>query len=276
MVAVPILPSGFGLPPLVYLVGLSLAIVGTVAVLYHRRPPVTESTVAALAPWMVAGGALYALFQIEAIPSAVAPLFGSPAVYVTVGVVAGLVWAAVADRPGDGWETTTAPGVLALGGGALVLAVVVAAVAIAASRGGPRLLWPTTALVASVVVTAVVWPILRRVTDVEATGLVGLVTVFGHTLDGFSTAVGLDVLGFGEQTPLSRAIIEFGATLPTAEFIGAAWLFVLVKIALAAVVVALFSDYVAEEPTEGYLLLGLIAAVGLGPGAHNVVLFAVA
>lgn len=36
------------------------------------------------------------------------------------------------------------------------------------------------------------------------------------------------------------------------------------------------ADYVREEPTEGYLLLGLVAAVGLGPGVHNLVLFSIA
>lgn len=271
----PLLPSDFGLPPLWYLVALAVAAVGTAGLLYRTRPPVTEATVAALAPWMVAGGALYALFQVDAFPPAVAPLFGSPAVYVTVGILAGLVWVVVADRPSDGWTPTSAPGLLALVGCLVALAIVVAAFAVGLARGGLRLGWPTAALFGSLVVAAAVWVVLRRVADVEATGLVGAITVFGHTLDGISTAVGLDVLGFGEQTPLSRAIIEFGATLPTADAIGAAWLFILVKIVLAAVVVALFADYVAEEPTEGYLLLGLIAAVGLGPGAHNIVLFTV-
>ena len=41
------------------------------------------------------------------------------------------------------------------------------------------------------------------------------------------------------------------------------------------VVVAL-TETVREEPTTGRLLLGFVAAVGLGPGAHNVLLFSVA
>jgi uncharacterized membrane protein len=49
-----------------------------------------------------------------------------------------------------------------------------------------------------------------------------------------------------------------------------------VKLGLAAGVVVLLSEYVAEEPRQGTLLLGLVAAVGLGPGAHNLVLFTVA
>jgi uncharacterized membrane protein len=104
---------------------------------------------------------------------------------------------------------------------------------------------------------------------------VGFLAVFGHALDGVSTAVGVDLLGFGERTPLSRAIIEFAATLPTEPYLGTVWLFVLVKLAVASGVVTLFADYVREDPSEGYALLGFVAAVGLGPGVHNLLLFTV-
>jgi len=87
--------------------------------------------------------------------------------------------------------------------------------------------------------------------------------------------VGVDVLGFGERTPASRLIIEFADRLPTAEALGSGWLFVVVKLVLVGGVVVLFADYIEDEPTEGYLLLGFIAAVGLGPGVHNLLLFAV-
>ena len=65
-----LLPSGFALPPLPYLVGLLAALAATGAALHRTRPPVTEGTVAALAPWMAAGGGLYALFQTGAVPAA--------------------------------------------------------------------------------------------------------------------------------------------------------------------------------------------------------------
>jgi uncharacterized membrane protein len=268
------LPSGFALPALPYLVGLLVAAAVAGGLLYRRRPPVTEATVTALTPWMAAGGGLYALFQFGAVPSAVAPLFGSPAVYVSVGVLAAIVWAAVADRPAEGWGRTTAPGLLAGAGGLLLASTVAAAGIAAASSVGGRPDASAAILLVTLVVTAAVWAGLRRVATVEATGSVGVLVVFAHALDGISTAVGYDRLGFGEQTPLSRIIIHAGEALPTAELIGAGWLFVVVKLLLAAGIVALFEEYVREDPTEGYLLLALITAVGLGPGAHNLVLFA--
>jgi uncharacterized membrane protein len=229
---------------------------------------------------MAAGGALYALFQVDAFPPPVAPLFGSPAVYVTVGLLAGAVWAAAADLPAEGWRPDTTPGLLVSTGGGLLVAVLLAAALAGVGTGTGTAgdvspLLPALILVAAVGLAAGVWVGLRWLREVSAVGTVGPVVVFGHALDGVSTAVGYGLLGFGEQTPLSRVVIEAGAALPTAEFVGAGWLFVAVKLALAAAVLVLFEPYVREEPTEGYLLLAVVAAVGLGPGAHNLLLFAI-
>lgn len=280
MPGVQVLPSDFALPGLPYLVGLLLTAGVVVAALSRRRPPVTESTVAALAPWMAAGGGMYALYQVDAVPSVVAPLFGSPAVYLTVAIVAGAVWALAADRDAHGWGVTTTPGILAVAGSALLLATLAAAAgwalsspASGASRGGPLL--SALILLAAGLVAAPIWAGMDRVGEVSAVGAVGLIALFGHALDGVSTAVGYDVLGFGEQTPLSAFVIGVGASV-SPSWAGAGWLFVVVKVALAAAVVHLFEDYVRQDPTEGYLLLGLVVAVGLGPGFHNLVLFAIA
>jgi uncharacterized membrane protein len=273
---VQVLPSDLVVPDVPYLVGLLVAagIVG--AVIYRRRPPVTEETATAFAPWMAAGGTLYALYQAGVLPPEIAPLFSSPTVYVTLGILAVGIWGAVADRPASTWDPTSMPGVLATTGSALLVAALAVAALLGVgptTRGASPLLLSGIVLV-SLVVTVVTWVGLRRVYDVSATETVGLVVVFGHAIDGVSTAVGHDLLGFGEQTPISRVILEAGSSLPTAELIGGGWLFVVVKLALAAAVVAAFQAYVRDEPTEGYLLLGLLAAVGLGPGVHNVVLFA--
>jgi len=111
---------------------------------------------------------------------------------------------------------------------------------------------------------------------VEVNGPTGPLVLFAHALDGVSTAVGVDILQYGERTPLPRLIIDTARSLPTAEFVGAGWLFVAVKIALASLIVVYLADLVRDDPTRGNLLLGLVAAVGLGPGTHNLVLFAVA
>ncbi|MFC4357391.1 DUF63 family protein [Halobium salinum] len=270
-----VLPEGFSLPPVPYLLALLLAL-GVVAFgLYRRRPTVTERHVLALAPWMVAGSAFHVLYALNALPAALRPLGGTAAVYLVVAVLAGATWL-LADRAGDGGLAV--PVALASTGAVAFLASAAVALAWGVDNGSLRLGWAALILVGGCVVAAATWAVLARVRPAatSVTGWVGVLAVFGHALDAVSTAVGIDILGFAERTPASRFIIEVGNSLPTAEFVGGAWLFVLVKLLVAGAIVTLFADYVREEPTEGYLLLGLVAAVGLGPGAHNVVLFTVA
>ncbi len=266
-----VLPEGFALPPLPYLLALLVAL-GLVAWGFtRRRLAVTERHIVALATWMVVGSVLYVLHSLRAFPTALQYLTGTPAVYLSVAVVAGAVWLAAdaADLPVP--ETLATTGILAL------LPTLGYAVVIGLDRGTFRPLWAVVITVVSVVVAAVAWVALRRaVPEVAVTGGVGALAVFGHTLDGVSTAIGLDALGFHEQTPASRFIIELGNSLPTAQYVGGGWLFVVVKVLVASLIVYALAGYVRDEPTEGYLLLGLVAAVGLGPGAHNLVLFTVA
>ncbi|WP_248895482.1 DUF63 family protein [Haloplanus halobius] len=263
-----VLPEGFALPPLPYLLAL-LAGLGAVAfLLSRRRPPVTERLVLALAPWMVLGSALHVLYALGALPDLVRPLAGTPAVYLTVAVVAGATWIATAAAVRD------PPRVL----GALGAVASIVTVALAAAAGQVLRIVPLLAiLVGAAVATAVTWALLRRLRPgVSVTGRVGLLAVAAHALDGVSTAVGIDLLGFSERTPLSRHIIEFAASLPTADLIGGGWLFVLVKLVVVAAIVAAFAETVREAPAEGRLFLGFVTAVGLGPGTHNLILFAVA
>ena len=268
-----LLPSGFALPDPPYLLVVAGLLAVALLALALARPVVREGTVLALTPWMVVGAGLYALYQVDAIPDAVAPLFGSPIVYLTVFAVLGFVWGLSSLVGGPEFAAM----VVAVAGGGLLLAVVGIALVVGLTTTELHLLWPGIGVVVAVVLALLAWSLLARLAPdaKRITGWAGVLVVFAHTLDGVSTAVGVDKLGFGEQTPLSAAVISLGESLPTEPLLGAAWLFVLLKIALAMAVVALVAGYVEDEPTEGYLLLAAIAAVGLGPGAHNVVLFSI-
>ncbi|WP_254535450.1 DUF63 family protein [Halomarina litorea] len=270
-----VLPEGFALPPLPYLLIVLGAAGLAVLALVLADPSVTEVTVVAFAPWMVAGATLYALNQVGVVVDVLAPLFGSPTVYVTTFSLMGFLWG-VASLVGRDPRFSTV--VLLLGGIGLMSSVLGLALVVGLSRPPFRVLWPAIGFAVAVALTGVAWMVLGalRPRATSITGMAGLLAVFGHTLDGVSTAVGVDVLHFGEQTPLSAAIIEVGASLPTAPYLGTVWLFVLVKVALAMGVVVLMADYVEEAPREGFLLLAGVAAVGLGPGAHNLVLFSIA
>ena len=266
-----ILPAGFALPPLPYLLGLAVGVAAVAVALRRQAPAVAEATVLALVPWMAAGSALHALYVIDAAPVSVRPLLGAPAVYVSTFVALGAVWAA-ADR------RATDPGTVARWIGLVgAVAFGLAAVAVLVAGGELGLVWPLVGLVVATLVTAIGWLALVRVAPTAAaTGRVGVLVLGAHALDGVSTAVGVDVLGFGERTPASRFVLDVAAGLPTAETLGVGWLFVLVKLAVAGAVLVLFVDFLEEEPRQAYLLLAVVAAVGLGPGVHNLLLYAVA
>jgi len=269
-VVLQLLPSGLVVPPVPYLIALAVAGGAVVALLSARRPPVTQRVVAAFAPWMVAGAALHALYQREAVPTVVAPLTSAPAVYVTTFALAGACWLALS-RSDD-----AVPRRLATAGAvaALVPSVLVLRTGLTAGTFSPVV--PLAALLVASVLAGGVYAAMARFrpVPVDRTGILGVLVVFGHLLDGVSTAVGVDLLGTGERSPLPRAIMDFAAELPTAPVIGDGWLFVLVKLGVAVVVVDLFGDFVEDDPLWGNAALGVVAAVGLGPGAHNLLLFA--
>lgn len=267
-----ILPEGFALPPPPYLVTLLVAAAVVARAALRRRPAVTTERVLALAPWMALGSALHVLYVVGALPTLARPLAGTPAVYVTVAIAAVGAWTA-ADAVLDPARVAR---VLALGGGGLAAVAVAGVLAVGAAAGTLSPVVPAASLVVAAVVAAAVWAGLTRVVpEVRATGALGVFAVFAHVFDGVSTAAGIDILGFGERTPLSRLIVDFAAGLPTAPVLGSGWLFVVVKIAIASLVVWLFADLVETDPTEARLLLGFVAAVGFGPATHNVLLFTI-
>lgn len=269
-----VLPTGTEIPPLPVL-AVVLAVATMVGYwLYRTGVPITDRTILALAPWIIVGSSSYVCYQLQVWPASVAPFFSSPIVYGTTFAIAGLVWI-LARRSGDEHRVLAGSGLVALS----------VPIALALNHGTTSasltLAWPLASVAMGVLLAVITWRALARSYPeaTAATGSVGALAVFGHALDATSTAVGIDVLGFGEQTPLSAAVMHAAALLQDALVggvpLGVGWLFVLVKLVLAAGVVALLADLVRDEPTEGRLVLGIVAAVGLGPGAHNVLLFIV-
>lgn len=271
-----VLPAGFELPPLGYLAVLAAVLVATGVVLVARRPPVTDRFVVALVPWIVAGAAMHVLYVLDGLPGWLAPLFGLPAVYLSTAAGLGLVWTVALVLGDDAAAAVPTLEVLATG---IVLAgaATVGLGLVALEAGGIAAGWPAISLALAAVLTGAIWLGAREWLPATAgtTGASGVVVVFGHTLDGVSTAVGIDVLGGVERSPLADLLIQLGAQLPVVPVFETTWLFLLVKVALAVAILVLFRPFVADEPTRGHLLLALVAAVGLGPGVHNLLLAAV-
>ena len=271
-----VLPEGFTLPPLPYLVGLGIGFAAVVVLLWALSPDITDWTVVAFAPWMVTGSVLHVLYQQEAFPPILKPLFGTGAVYVTTAIVAGLVWIVSIFLTAMRRNASVARQLGTIGTGVAVTFAMFS-LFVGVQNGSVDLFWPVIGGVLAGVVAALAWLLLGlTITEAAAvTGTSGALVVFAHSLDGVSTAIGVDVLGADERTPASQVILDLAGRLPVADIVGVGWLFVLVKVSLALLVVWLFEEYVRESPRQARLLLAFVAAVGLGPGVHNLLLFAV-
>lgn len=271
-----VLPEGFALPPIAHSFVLVVATALVVIGLLRDNPPVTSATILGFIPWMAAGGAFHVLYVEHIVGEVLRPLFGTPAVYVMTSVLAGTTWLLASRR--NWFGDRSVPGVLAsVGTIAFVLPTVTILVS-GARRGTLTPVWPLIAIIASVIVTMGVWLLLDRglPSVASTTGSVGFAAVLAHVFDGISTAVGIDILGAEERSPIPRLIMDVASEFPTAAILGSGWAFVLVKIGLIVGILWLFEPFVRDAPRQAYLLLAAIIAVGLGPGVHNILLFTVA
>lgn len=261
-----VLPAGTTLPPLPYLGLVAVAVAGTSVLLVRANPQVTEEIVLAASTWMGAGAALYVVYELGLVPPVVEPLLSSPSVYLVAFVGASLVWV-TALRVG-----TDPVGPLAISG--LIVAIPpLLGILYTAATLAPVL--PLVATFVAAVVSGALWWLLRAwEPQVEVLGWAGTLTIFAHALDALTTVVGVVHLDFVERTPLSRFLLEFAAGAPL-PLLGAGWLFVLIKLLLGTGVAWLLAPTVRDNPRQGFLLLIVVIAVGLGPGVHNVLLFTV-
>jgi uncharacterized membrane protein len=276
--------EGFVVPPAPHTALLLAGTVGVAAALYSLQPPVTQKVTLTFAPWIVAGAGLHVLYQLgetsgaSIYPSFLGPLFSAPAVYLTTFVLMGSVWTSTVVA-GQVTQSATETGydysaryLGPAGLGAMLVPVWLLGLQ---EPGTFAPVLPTVGLLMATALTFVVYVALGmwRTYLIAETRYVAAFVLFAHAFDGVTTAIGVDVLGVGERSALPARILEFSAALPTAQYVGSGWLFVVVKLLIAAVVVVVFADYAREQPTQSNLLFALVAAVGLGPAANNYLLF---
>lgn len=274
-----VLPSGLSLPPLPHLVVLVGLTVGVVVFLLSLQPRVDQRLVASFLPWMAAGASAHVFYQLapttDVYPTVVDPLMAAPAVYLTTFVALGGTWG-VLTLIGSARGTEGRGPLWVAGIGTSVLLALLVFGALRGAFEGAQPTWSVVGLAVTIPVTAVVYFLLAyaRTQVVARARLVGALVIFAHALDGITTTVGVDIVGTGERSPIPRAIMEFAGSLPTAQYIGSGWLFVLVKLAVAVTLLVVFAEYLEEDPVRGNLLFTFVIAVGLGPAVNNLLLFA--
>jgi uncharacterized membrane protein len=274
--------ADFVIPPVIQTLGLLAGTGIILALLYGIRPPVTQRIVLAFVPWIIAGATLHVFYQIgetldeQVYPEVIEPLFSAPAVYLTTFIPMGTIWVVSvmivpsADRRGAIARYLAATGV----------GILIPLVGLLIWQGlGAELEFqpvaPTLGLIVTLAATFVVYILIGawRTYIIAEARYVGALVLFAHLFDAITTAVGVEFMDAGERSAVPRRIMDVAADLPTADTLGTAWLFILVKLLLAVAIVVLFADYVSDKPSEGNLFFAIVAAVGLGPAVNNFFLF---
>ncbi|WP_276253709.1 DUF63 family protein [Halomontanus rarus] len=243
----------------------------------------------ALFPFMLFGGALRVVEDANvAAPEMVLPfpwtgLIISPLIYFTVAFVAviAVVVSVFLERGGivSGYEYPL------FGIGVTALTVTVGFLAyLAATETWVSFHWRilVLTLVGATLVTAITWVAIDRFAPEinEGTMYMGLVVIWAHAVDGVANVIGLDWanrLGWDQNLspkhPINEAIVNLtGSVLPQSvvDVTGAAWPFLLVKLAAAVAVVWVFDRTIFEDsPRFAVMLLITVVAVGLGPGTRD-------
>jgi len=119
-----------------------------------------------------------------------------------------------------------------------------------------------------------------------ATGVIGLVVIWGHAIDGFANVLANDWshvwnlgVSYSPKHPFNQLVIDTTGSLQGGDaiagvYVGDTWPFALIKLAIPLAIVALFNDeFMEESPRFGIMLLGAIIAVGLGPGTRDMLRF---
>jgi uncharacterized membrane protein len=122
----------------------------------------------------------------------------------------------------------------------------------------------------------------------EGTGLMGIVVIWAHAVDGTANVLANDWtqvwhgLEYGAKHPFNQFVMSTTNSLQGGQelfgtYVGEAWPFLLVKLLAPVLILALFDDqFMEDSPRFAILLLGAVVAVGLGPGTRDMLRVALA
>lgn len=277
-----------------YVLVLLLALIGVYFLLRRLDIGDSRSLFYALFPFMLFGGALRTVEDagIAALAAGSEPLIAfpvsaliiSPFIYVTVfAVTLAAVGVGVAlERRGvvDAYEYPVAAiGTLLLAASVGYLTYLAVTTTYVSLR--PQVL--AVVVIGATLTAAATWLLIERFAPAinAGTGLMGLVLLWGHSIDGVANVVGLDwmpALGAGPNLvpkhPVNAAVVDItGSVLPVSVLAvtGDTWPFLLLKLAATTFVIWVFEpDLLEDSPRYSILLLIAVLAVGLGPGTRDV------
>jgi uncharacterized membrane protein len=227
-------------------------------------PDLRRRTVLAATPWMILGGVLHALALAGAYDGPAAAAFASTLVVPATGVLAATAWVPLVQVGRLRTRADPAGYLGATGAGALVPLLVVT---LLAGRATVATLAPLvlTPVLGGLAAAGVIFGLgLSAAPALAATRSLGLLAVYAQVFHGVVVVVAVDALGASPTGSVAVPAVGLGARLSLG--VGTAWLFLLLTMFGAALLVAGLGRVAERHPPVAYILLGAIAAAGIGPG----------
>lgn len=249
--------------------------------LFADRPRIGRHVVIAFVPWMVVASALAVFSTIVAYPAAIRPLVTPRWAHLSTYVVAATAWFAMlqfSPRRDVTAHLSSYLGSMGVGAaGVLLVFVFIHAGAIAVTRLAWLLITPVISVFAALAVLVLIG--LWYIDTPAHVGVVGALVVFAHLVDALSTVIGVSLFDLG-HTAFSRAVFELAGLVRTSTAVGIGtevlWAggFIWIKLILASAAVVLLTPVARSRPSLGYLLLGLLAALGITAGISDLLVIA--
>ncbi|MFD1589087.1 DUF63 family protein [Halorientalis brevis] len=277
-----------------YMIILLFSLIGVLQLLRALDIGTDRSLFFSLVPFMLFGGALRVVEDAnDAVPEGVSQaiaypwnsLIISPIIYFTVFFITLAALIGAHKLEGAGYVEAYSYPLAAMGSVAFLLTfgyLTVLGVTTEYVSFYPQVL--LSVVLIATLLAVVIW---RGVDSVvpsvnEGTGLIGLVVIWGHAIDGVANVIAADWLGllgvnltYSPKHPANEFIINATeAIVPPSVLatLGSSWPFLLVKLVVAVAVVWVFDAEIFEEsPRYALLLLVAIVAVGLGPGTRDMI-----
>ncbi|WP_336002767.1 DUF63 family protein [Halorientalis halophila] len=277
-----------------YMIVLLFGLIGVLQLIRRLGVGTDRNLFFALVPFMLFGGALRVVEDAnDAVPEGVSQaiaypwntLLISPIIYVTVFLVTlGSLLVTVWLRRRGRVDSYARP-MMAAGSAAFLLTFgYLVALSFTADYVDfhPQVLL-SVVVIATALSVAVYAAVEKYRPGINAgTGLIGLVVLWGHAIDGVANVVAADWLGalgvdlnYTPKHPANEFIINTASAILPSGLVtafGSSWPFLVVKLLVALAVVWIFDEAIFEEsPRYALLLLTAIVAVGLGPGTRDVI-----
>ena len=253
-----------------------LAVLGVASVivwvlLYREKPQIKPGTVFAIVPWTVLAASLLIYSSFSEFPEYARPLATPLTITIATLFLFGffyLLFDQLAAMNGSQSSLDYYIGAMGVGTALILVLIII-------MLGGfslADLLWLTVIpIISGMLATMAIILFTMLSPDVAAyTGIVGWLAVTAHVMEAITTAVRLEIFGPEAHTIITRSLAELSNNIPILATVPFGWEYVVLRLLIAVILVAVIAPVVRNSPRRGYVALGIFTILGVYPAAYDI------